>query len=98
MSFSKVLSKKLNFAKYENRLHFFLEVLSKQLDFVKYPPTFFQGSFKETQPLQNKKSLVFFKVSFQGTQSNFVFSFEIFEFLVFGFLFPTMEKARSLNI
>ncbi len=27
-----------------------------------------------------------------------MFSFEVFEFSVLGFLVPTMEKARSLNI
>jgi hypothetical protein len=59
MIFSKVLSKKFNFAKYENHLQFFLEILSKQLNFVKYPPAFFQGSFKETQLVQNMKSLSF---------------------------------------
>jgi hypothetical protein len=59
MSFSKVLSRNLNFAKYKIICIFFGGSF-KAIDFVKYPPTFFQGSFKETQPLQNMKLLSFF--------------------------------------
>jgi hypothetical protein len=83
LGFSTVFSKKLNFAKYENLLHFFSKVISTKLDFSKYENRldFIKGFFKETQSSQNMKT-TFLGGFFQRPMIHFCPKFLNLRFLV----------------